>query len=90
MNDGMVTVYLALEYVKTDPVQYKPYSPSLIPTKNIPIYVAIDVPEELVDSLPDEYKKLKPTDGIVLTTSGLADMMGQIAMAIKLRLEGGN
>ena len=90
MSDDLITIYTELEYIRTDPVAYKPYSPSLKPTKNLPIYIAIDVPFDLVDSLPDfDYKTKKPTDGIILTTAGLADMMGQVAMAIKLRLEGG-
>lgn len=84
------TVYLKLEYVRTDPVQYKPYSPSLIAPDNLPIYLAIDIKNDFVDSLSDEYTTNKPNDGIVITTYGLADLMGQIAMAIKLRLEGGN
>jgi hypothetical protein len=90
MNEEFVTVYLELEYVRTDPIQYKPYSPSLKPTTNLPIYLAIDIKESFVDSLDPQYTELKPTDGIVITTEGLADLMGQIAMAIKLRLEGGN
>ena len=90
MSNDLTTVYLELEYIRTDPVAYKPYSPSLKPIKNSPIYIAIDVPTDLVDNLPEDYTKNKPTDGITLTTAGLADMMGQVAMAIKLRLEGGN
>ena len=90
MSEDLITVYLALEYIRTDPVAYKPYSPSLRPTSDLPIYIAIDVPKDLVDNLPEGYTDKKPTDGITLTTAGLADMMGQVAMAIKLRLEGGN
>ncbi len=82
MSDTFVAVYLRLERIAPDPVQYKPYNPVLEPIVTQPIYVRVMVPAASVVSGEDQPK---PTKGIVLTSKGLAHMCGEIAQGIRDR-----
>jgi len=83
-----VKVYMKLSELRTDPIQYKPNSPVLTMDEALPVYVAIEVKKELVHKVPSVLHEESdlPENAVVLTPQGLADMMGQIAMAIRNRL----
>lgn len=85
-----VTVYMRVSELRTDPVQYKPYSPVLTADPGLfPLYVAIDVEKKFIDpdaSYEHDIENL-PQGAVVVTLAGLTDMMGQIALAIRNRLE---
>lgn len=89
MSEQYVTVYMKLDELRTDPVQYKPYSPALnVDWENFPIYVAIALDSDYLEENSQYHQKEDlPDNAIVITLEGLTDVMGQIAMAIRNRLE---
>jgi hypothetical protein len=80
----MKVIYLRVESIRPDPIQYKPYSPTLVPVDDLPVYVKIEVPKEMVVHYPGSVSF--PAQCIVLTPEGLAKMMGEIASSIRLVL----
>ena len=81
MSDTFVAVYLRVERIAPDPIQYKPYNPVLEPMATQPVYVRVMVPASSVVSGKDQ---MEP-DGLVLTPKGLAHMCGEIAKGIRDR-----
>jgi hypothetical protein len=77
------TVYLKLVDIRPDPVQYKPYNPTLCPPDEAPMYVAIQVG---TDHVIEHAEIDPPKNATILTPAGLAHIMGEIAKAISLRL----
>ena len=81
----MKKIYLKIESIRTDPIQYKPYAPTLTGEN---LYVAVPLPAECFDKLSTEHASI-PTKATVITPAGLAELMGKIAMAIRNRLTSG-
>ncbi len=81
MTDKFVTVYMRVERISPDPVQYKPYNPVLEPVVTAPIYVRLLVPAASVVSGVDQPEP----DGLIITPKGLAHMCGDIAAGIRDR-----
>ena len=79
----MNTVYLKLDFIETDPIQYKPYRPRL---SGESLYIAVKLPDDSFDDL--SWGTARVPDGMILTPAGLAELMGKIAMAIRSRLIG--
>lgn len=82
MTDQFVTVYMRVERISPDPVQYKPYNPVLEPLVTEPIYVRLLVPATSVVSGED---MPEPDDGIIITSKGLAHMCADVAQGIRDR-----
>jgi len=83
MTDTFVPIYIRLESIAPDPVQYKPYNPRLEPMVTQPIYVKVMVPaESVVDG-----QGYPPEDGIILTPKGLAIICAEVAGGIRDRYE---
>ena len=80
----MKTVYLKVEAIRTDPIQYKPYAPTLMGEN---LYVAVKLSDDLFNESSQAIGH-KP-EGLILTPAGLAELMGRIATAIRNRLTNG-
>jgi hypothetical protein len=78
-----VTVYMRVERISPDPVQYKPYNPVLEPMVTEPIYVRLLVPAASVVSGVDQPEP----DGIIITPKGLAHMCADVAAGIRDRYD---
>jgi hypothetical protein len=78
-----VTVYMRVERISPDPVQYKPYNPVLEPIVTEPIYVRLMVPAASVVSGMD----MQEPDGIIVTPKGLAHMCADVAAGIRDRYD---
>lgn len=82
MSDTFVTVYLRVERISPDPVQFKPYNPVLEPIVTYPIYVKVMIPSASVEA---SMSQIPPDDGIIVTPKGLAHICGEIAQGIRDR-----
>ena len=68
--DEFVTVSLVVSQLNTDPIQYKPYSPTFLPKD---VTVQVQVPAKYV---------ISSKDGIVLTPKGLGYVCKILASGI--------
>lgn len=80
-----VKVYVELSAFHTDPIQYKPYSPSFGSIVDAPVYVEIEIDAKHVIGVG---RQKPPDDGIILSADGVAELMGEVAISIRKRLEG--
>ena len=80
----MKKVYLKLDWIQTDPVSFKPYLPHLSGEN---LYVAVPLLADCFDDV--SFAGVTVPKGLILTPTGLAELMGKIAMAIRNRLTDG-
>jgi len=81
----MKKIYLKVDAIRTDPIQYKPYAPTLTGEN---LYVAVPLPADCFDRISADLCTPSPS-AMILTPAGLAELMGKIAMAIRNRLTNG-
>lgn len=86
----MKYIYMEVESIGPDPVQYKPYSPRLKSPKDSPVYVQFSIPDTEVIRIADAplVKRLHK-HCTILTPKGFAQMMIEQALAIRQILETG-
>lgn len=75
MPGKVKTVRLVLSEIVADRLQYKPYTAHLNSPEEKPIFVDIEVPESEV--------VLDEKDRVVITSDGLAAIMGKVATSIE-------
>lgn len=84
----MSYVYLKFNRMNVDPVQYKPYSNEILSDDyeengSYTVWIRFEVDDAQVIEGQHE----KPASGVILTPEGLVSMLGQMAFAIRNRLQ---
>jgi hypothetical protein len=78
-DEKTVKIVMKWNQCNTDPIQFKPLSPTLNPENT---WVVVEIPNDPKYVVKDIYITDKTTD-IVLTPDGLALAMQKLAMAIR-------
>jgi hypothetical protein len=78
-DEKTVKIVMKWNQCNTDPIQYKPLSPTLNPENT---WVVVEIPNDPKYVVKDIYITDKTTD-IVLTPDGLALAMQKLAIAIR-------
>jgi hypothetical protein len=73
-NGQKRTVRLQLLELRTDPHQYKPFSPALVPQADKPIYVDFELPAKGVKQDTDK--------GVILSAVGFQSLLKEVAHTI--------